>query len=354
MIGNDGGVYSRPVSKTGYGDWSDLNATLHNLQFYDASAGRSGHGLAFWGGMQDNGTGVFAAGRAGYEPASGDGFNVIVNPASAQQAVGEYTNLAAYSTTDGGHSFVTVSPSCAGQKIGYGGTRADCDPSARFQAPLAADTTNANHWLAGGRYVWDTTKGWATRCDLTKCDWNQVFDLGANNAATAVNSANGVSYAAWVGGTGNPTPTFTRGIATNYGGTWHQLDTSSLPNRYIAGVTVDKANGAHAYATMNGYSRRWIDGAGTGVVFETTDGGQSWHDISGNLPDAPGDALVMRGGLLVLATDIGVFAADAAHPTRWSRLGNGLPNAPTNNLTLAPNGALVAATHGRGIWTLRP
>ncbi len=40
MIGNDGGVYSRPVSKTGYGDWSDLNATLHNLQFYDASAGR--------------------------------------------------------------------------------------------------------------------------------------------------------------------------------------------------------------------------------------------------------------------------------------------------------------------------
>jgi hypothetical protein len=49
-----------------------------------------------------------------------------------------------------------------------------------------------------------------------------------------------------------------------------------------------------------------------------------------------------------------VFAADASSPGRWSRLGTGLPNAPTNNLTLAPNGAVVAATHGRGIWTLKP
>ncbi|HEX2903466.1 MAG TPA: hypothetical protein VHO01_08415 [Jatrophihabitans sp.] len=354
IIGNDGGVYARPESRNGYGGWSDLNTGLHTLQFYDASAGRSGTGLAFWGGMQDNGTGVFAANKPGYEPASGDGFNVIVNPANAQQAVGEYTDLAAYSTTDGGHSFTTISPSCYGQEVGYGGQRPDCDPSARFQAPLAADTTNPNHWVAGGEYVWDTTKGWNTRCNLSTCDWQPVFDLGAANAATAVNSANGVTYAAWVGGSGNPSATFTRGIATNYGGTWHQLDTSSLPNRYIAGVTVDKANGAHAYAIMNGYSRRWIDGAGTGVVFETTDGGASWHDISGNLPDAPGDALIMRNGQLVLGTDVGAFTTDAAHPGHWFRAGGGLPNAPIINLTMAPDGSVVAATHGRGIWTLRP
>jgi hypothetical protein len=35
-------------------------------------------------------------------------------------------------------------------------------------------------------------------------------------------------------------------------------------------------------------------------------------------------------------------------------MGEGLPNAPVNNLTLAPNGEVVAATHGRGIWTLTP
>ena len=188
-----------------------------------------------------------------YDPASGDGFNVIVDPANAQRAVGEYTDLTAYKTSDGGHSFTTISPSCVGQSIGYGVTRADCDPSARFQAPLAADTTNPNHWVAGGRYVWDTTKGWDTTCDprTTTCDWKQVFDLGDSNATTAISSGNGVTYAAWVSG-GNPSPSFDRGIATNYGGTWHQLTVSSLPNRYIAGVTVDPANGAHAYTVVNG------------------------------------------------------------------------------------------------------
>ncbi len=354
VIGNDGGVYSRPESANGYGGWTDLNATLHNLQFYDASAGAAGKGLAFWGGLQDNGTAFVPAKGSSYAPAGGDGFGVIVDPANAARAVGEYTNLTTYSTVDGGHTFTTISPSCVGQDIGYGKERPDCDPNARFQAPLAADTTNPNHWVAGGQYVWDTTRGFDTRCDPTTCDWKPVFDQGAGHATTAVNSAAGTTYAAWIKGSGNPSASFDRGISTNYGGSWHQLNVSSLPNRYIAGVTVDPKNGGHAYAIMNGYSRRWIDGAGTGIVFETRDGGATWKDLSGNLPDAPGDALVMHNGLLVLATDIGVFAADASRPTAWSRLGSGLPNAPTNNLTLAPNGAVVAATHGRGIWTLTP
>jgi hypothetical protein len=354
VIGNDGGVYTRPESDTGYGDWTDLNATLHDLQFYDASAGMSGNNqLTFWGGLQDNGTAVVPSHGQSYAPAGGDGFNVIVDPTNAQSAVGEYTNGATYSTTDGGHTFTTISPTCTGQDIGYGVRRPDCDHGARFQTPLAADTTNANHWVLGGRSVWETTKGWATQCNPSTCDWTPVFDLGAGHAATAVNSAAGVTYAAWVAG-GNPSPAFARGIATNYGGTWHQLNVSSLPNRYIAGVSVDPANGGHAYAIMNGYSRRWIDGAGNGVVFETTDGGATWRDLSGNLPDAPGDALVIAGGRLILGTDVGVFAADISAPTVWSRLGFGLPNASINNLTLAPNGDVVAATHGRGIWTFTP
>ena len=353
--GNDGGVYSRPESVTGYGSWTSLNATLHTLQFYDASAGLAGKNkVTFWGGLQDNGQAVVPSNGDSYNPASGDGFYVVVDPANAQRAAMEYTNGTTYLTTDGGHSFTSMSPTCVGQDTVYGASRDDCDPNARFATPFAADTTNANHWVLGGRYVWETAKGYDTRCTLTACDWQQVFDLGAANATTAVASAAEVTYAAWVAGSGNPSATFNRGIATNYGGTWHQLNVSALPNRYIAGVTVDQANGAHAYAVMNGYSRRWIDGAGNGIVFETTDGGATWRDLSGNLPDAPGDALVVTGGRLILGTDVGVFAASLSAPTSWSRLGRDLPNAPVNNLTLAPTGDVVAATHGRGIWTFTP
>jgi len=354
LSGNDGGVYLRPISHTGYGDWSDTNDSLHNLQDYDARAGMLDGQLAFWSGMQDNGSALLMHTRhTMIEPAGGDGFDVIVDPNNANRAVGEYVDLATYLTTDGGHTFRTASPSCVGQSIYLPAPRPDCDNGARFWAPFASDSKNINNWIGGGQMVWNTSKGWDTRCDLTNCDWKAVFDLGAGHHATAVAQSGATEYAAWVNGSGNPgtSGNITVGIATNFGGSWHQVSTAGLPKRFIAGVTIDDSNPAHVYAIFNGYSRRWIPDGGQGVVFESKDGGATWTDISGNLPDAPGNALVTLGNNLVVATDVGVFTAQAG-TTSWSRLGTGLPNVSVNNVHVAPDGmTVVAGTHGRGIWT---
>jgi photosystem II stability/assembly factor-like uncharacterized protein len=358
--GNDGGVYSRPLSDTQqYGDWTDLNANLRNLQYYDARAARLGGGTAVWGGLQDNGSSLLNPGSGQMvEPSGGDGFDVIVDPNNANNLVGEYTDGAAYSSTDGGHSFTQfLTPTCAGQATVGLPKRADCDPGARFVTPLVPDQQNANDWLLGGQYVWLTTAGWNSACTATACSWQKLYDTGNGNGITALSSTGGgkVIYAAWTSGGGNPGPSFGVGIATNYGGTWHQLNMAGLPNRYIAGITADPANPAHAYAVFNGYSRRWIPGGGIGHVFETTDGGQSWTDISGNLPDIASDALVLSHGRLALATDQGVFTAFEGRggSTFWFRLGFGLPNAAVDDLTPGPDGYIYAATHGRGIWRIR-
>jgi hypothetical protein len=351
LIANDGGVYRRPQSIYGYGGWVDLNDTLRTLQYYDAAAGKLGRGTGYWGGLQDNGTSLLSPQNAkNIEPAGGDGGFVLVNPANAQQAVGEYTNLALYSTSDGGHTFATISPEC-----GYY-TGADCDPSARFIAPFQADVHDANHWVAAGNDVWDSAKGWSTQC-ATTCDWVPVHSFGLDaaggyNVGTAV-AVNGITtYAAWVDSGANPSPNFATGIDTNYGGTWHRISSPVLPNRFIAGLTVDPANPAHVYAIFNGYSRRWIPGGGLGTVFESTDGGSSWRNISGDLPDAPGNGLAIVGRSLVLGTDVGAFVADRKSPTHWSRVA-ALPNVVVDNVRTAPGGsAAVLATHGRGIWRL--
>ena len=360
VIGNDGGVYSRPLSDTQqYGDWTDLNATLRSWQYYDARAGKlNGGSTAVWGGLQDNGTSVLSTGSSQMaEPAGGDGFYVIVDPGNANRMVGEYTDGTMYSSTDGGHSFNDyVSPTCVAQATTGLKPRPDCDPAARFVTPLVPDQQNTNVWLTGGQYVWVTTDGWNTSCTDSACSWKAVYNTGAGNAVTALSSAGGGSivYAAWVAGGGNPGPSFASGIATNYGGTWHQVNMTGLPNRYIAGVTVDPANPAHAYAVFNGYSRRFIPGGGAGHVFETFNGGQSWTDISGNLPDIASDALVLRHGKLALGTDAGVFTAEEGEgsSTTWSRLGSGLPNAAVDDLTAGPGGYIYAATHGRGVWRI--
>ena len=363
VIGNDGGVYSRPLSDDAAdGNWTDLNATLESWQYYDARAGRfGGHGVGVWGGLQDNGTSLLASGSSQMvEPAGGDGFDVVVDPQNANNMVGEYTDGTMYSSTDGGHSFADfVSPTCAAQSITGlpGGPRPDCDPGARFVTPLTQDQQNKNTWVTGGRYVWVTNAGWHTACTNTACSWQNVFDTGAGHAVTALSSANGgqVVYAAWVAGGGNPGPAFASGITTNYGGTWHQVNTTGLPNRYIAGVTVDPKNPAHAYAVFNGYSRRFVPGGGVGHVFETWNGGQSWTDISGNLPDVASDALVLSHGHLALATDLGMYTAPAGQGagTSWSRLGSNLPNAAVDDVTVGPDGYIYAATHGRGIWRIQ-
>jgi hypothetical protein len=196
-------------------------------------------------------------------------------------------------------------------------------------------------------------KGWSTRCSSTNCDWKIQYNTGAGHSITQI-AVNDRTYVAWCGPCNGST--FQRGIATNYGGTWHEVNVSGLPRRFIQGLTVDPANPAHVYAVFNGFSRRWTADAGYGHVFESTDGGDHWTDITGNSPDAPGDDLVLTPtGKLVLATDIGVFIANAGEgaATTWSRFGTGLPNASTNDLQLSPNGSyIIAATHGRGLWEI--
>ncbi|HEY2403410.1 MAG TPA: hypothetical protein VGI23_23860 [Steroidobacteraceae bacterium] len=363
VIGNDGGVYSRPLSDLAEnGQWTDLNATLRNLQYYDARAGALGpRGTVVWGGLQDNGSSYLTNTSSQMaEAAGGDGFDVIVDPRNGNKIVGEYTNGTMYTSTDGGHTFSDfISPTCAAQEITglQGGPRADCDPGARFVTPLVPDQDNTNVWLIGGEFVWVSSDGWNTGCTQSACSWVNVYDTGANNAVTALTSAQGgnIIYAAYVSGGGNPGPAFSSGIATNYGGTWHQVNMAGLPNRYISGITVDQNNPAHAYAVFSAFSRRWIPGGGVGHVFETRNGGRSWTDVSGNLPDIPGDALVIDEHHLALGTDQGVFTAAIGQGTgtRWSRLGSGLPNAVVNNLTRGPDQFIYAATHGRGVWRFR-
>ena len=131
VIGNDGGVYSRPLSDDQqYGGWSDLNATLHSLQYYDGRAGSLSAGrIAVYGGLQDNGTTVLNSGVAqNAEAAGGDGFDVIVDPNHAERMVGEYTDGTMYTSIDGGHSYgYFISPGCIAQQTLGLTPRADCD-----------------------------------------------------------------------------------------------------------------------------------------------------------------------------------------------------------------------------------
>jgi hypothetical protein len=364
-FGSDGGMWRRASSDRGLVKWTDLNATLRTLQYYSVGTGSLGThgGTAVWGGLQDNGVSLLEPGQTQMvSPFGGDGGVVLIDPTNGNRAVNEYTNLNMASTTNGGQSngsvevYNTMNPSCANVLF----TPNPCDPNTRFIAPYTADVTNVNHWVAGGQYVWDNQGlGWNTNCSPTACDWHIVHDTGAGHQMTAIGASGAVTYAGWCGGGGAGgsvcTPgtnnAFISGIDTNYGGSWHTVAAPNLPNRIVTSFLLDPTNPAHVVATFGAFSRRWVAGGGVGHVFESTDGGTTWTDVSGNLPDAPVNSAVLWNHNLVVGTDVGVFQTVASRAGDWRQVGQGLPNASTNQLTVTPDGtAIVAATHGRGMW----
>jgi hypothetical protein len=375
-VGNDGGVYARALTDHNVGDWTNLNAHMDALQYYGAQG--SGDSTIY-GGMQDNGSNeVFPTtgtvlddngqpiNVSSVQVFGGDGGYTLVDPTNSKNVITEYTGLTVLKSTDGGANWNFITPS---------------DPDPRFIAPITMDHTDSSHLVAGGAFVWNSDAGVAgtTAGTGAATDWKNIFDvrtaLGANASSqvTALDAitVGGTQYvaAAWCGPCNPSFPSgsgFKAGIVmlSNSGGAWHataQECTGSstcpnggLPNRYITGIKIDPSAPNHAYLSLSGYSRHWIvgpDDPGVGHVYQTTTGGTSWTDVSGNLPDIPANDIVLNGRTLIAASDIGVYTS-ADNGSSWSRLGTNLPNVVVSQILVDPNGNLVAATHGRGVWTI--
>ncbi|MEM6298238.1 MAG: T9SS type A sorting domain-containing protein [Bacteroidota bacterium] len=95
-------------------------------------------------------------------------------------------------------------------------------------------------------------------------------------------------------------------------------------------------------------------------ILRTEDLGQTWEDISGfdgattssrGFPDvAVHSLLVLPGDTLWAGTEIGIVESPDNGET-WYLADNGLPNVPVWQMVVTPDGEVVVATHGRGIWT---
>ena len=212
------------------------------------------------------------------------------------------------------------------------------------------------NWDAAGTYNLDVT-----------------FDQRSNPGLQTTTSYAYVGYCGYCDTITQGTP-FANGIATNVGGAkpgvagasdgWHIAAAQGLPSRYITSVRMDPADPRTVFVTLAGYGRRWaFPGAvgedtskvGTGHVFMSTDAGQHFTDITGNLPDTPANWTVLHNGRLAVGTDVGVFTSCNATGGTYSVLGNNLPTAPISTMSFKPNdpNLLVAATYGRGVYTYR-
>ena len=137
-------------------------------------------------------------------------------------------------------------------------------------------------------------------------------------------------------------------VTTNGGSSWQNVSTS-LPNRWVTRVTVDPYDPATAYVTLSGYT----DGSYLPHIHRTTDHGQTWTDIHGNLPDAPVTDLIVDphdDSTLYVSSDFGVYVTGNLGQD-WATLGTGMPMSPIHDLAFhSLSRTLVAGTHGRSMF----
>jgi hypothetical protein len=372
--GNDGGAYKQHLQAGqdfSNDNWGDgLNTGLNTLQPYDAQLAKDGTVVA---GLQDNGEMKISPNGREDMIFGGDGFYTGIDPDNSQRIVEEYANGAVSGTTDGGKTWQSFNPGLT---------------SPQFATPLTLDPKNADHLQVAGREVMQTPYPYSAHCypdptiPYAACpafdNWTTVFDLGTdpwlakNRSATAADLYGDYGYAGYCGPcSARSTAMFHSGLATNVGGAapakflsgdgWHFAAAQGLPQRYITSIWIDRGDptGKTVYVTLGGYSSHWIPpgavgedttGVGTGHVFVSHDAGESFTDISGDLPDAPADAVIPVAGKLVAGTDVGAFVSTDGGAT-WSVLGD-LPAMPVVNFELDPSNAkrIVAATYGRGVW----
>jgi len=134
-------------------------------------------------------------------------------------------------------------------------------------------------------------------------------------------------------------------VTTDGGATFADI-TGSLPDRYPVGLAIDPDDDQTAYVTFSGF--------GTSHVFRTTDGGGSWQDIGAALPDVPTSSVIVdprQSDHVYVGNDIGVYYTDDGG-ANWYEYSTGLPDAVVAmDLTISPTSRhLRVSTYGNGVY----
>lgn len=318
--GNDGGIFR---STDAGATWVSLNTNLALTQFYPGISVHPTDATIIVGGAQDNGTMQWNGTSKWPTLFGGDGGFTAVN-----YKTGNTTFVTCQWPTcaplrrDGSASFLTK------------GTGLNSGDRGAFIPPLVMDPVNPAVLYFGTYRLYRTSNSG----DL----WSTVSGDVTNGTGTirTIAVAPSDTNTIYVGSSDGAVQ-----VTTDLGVTWTNVS-AGLPLKSVTYIAVDPRDPRTAWVTVSGF--------GTGHVWKTTNRGASWTDVSYDLPNVPVNTVVLQKGSreLDIGTDIGVFALPEG-VTSWQPLAAGLPNTVVHDLLYdGARGRLIAATHGRGMFTL--
>lgn len=313
----DGGVY---FTDDFGNSWSDISSGLGATQFYNIDI----LGANYIGGTQDNGTNEGTIGNPQmHNIEAGDGFGAI------------------WHKTNSNIKFITTQNSITRRQDGNNWTLISGD--GQFWNCTLKNATNTNQIFFG---IQDKTK--LIRANpINDVTINMYSFYNCNNSTLGSGQLMGYSQ-----GTNNPSVMYvahfynilkTTDIYNATPSSWTVLPQPSTGITYDD-IIVDPANSQRVWVVCNAYV------AGK-KVYKSIDGGNTWENISGTLPNVPilTIELVETGGdKLYIGTSIGIFYRSSIMAD-WVYYSNALPNVKVEDIKLTST-HIYAGTFGRGIW----
>ncbi len=358
LDGNDGGIWrlenplvanpTPPASDTdASGDninWTDINGNLNTIQFTGIALDPSNAGIAY-GGAQDNGTSKLAGG-VWNQVVGGDGGFSRVDASNPQTVYQEFYGISLSRSDDGGQNFYskinginTDDPSPNFNQTAAFGT--SLEPAA-FYVPYKLDPLNTSHVVYVTDHVYLSTNKGDLFTPIGIPGMNGYLPGGATGAYVDAVGIAGQTIYVEIGA--HVYATF------NNGASWSDRSIPATLNGGdpLSDIHVNPSDPLDVYATKPAF-----DDYSVGKVFRSTNGGQTWTDISGNLPNIPFNSVRLdrKSGTLYAAGDNGVYATTNFGGS-WTRIPGSLPTVQVVDLDISrPTGLLGAGTHGRGLWT---
>lgn len=326
FVGSDGGVH---MSTNGGVAWSMRTYKMITTQYYAVNIDSRTPYMVYGGTQDQSNQRQNGAGDKNWSYLSGgDGSSIAVDPVNPQ-IIFISVNGNPRRTTDGGSSFSDLT-----NGLGAG-------PAADRQfwwRPMMLHPADRTLLFTSSQYVY-RVKNPGTASTPT---W-QIISPDLSGSSVVVDLAVPKQEPDWMYAvTANGRAWISKDVRSG-DPQWTNISTG-LPNRWLSKVFVDQDDPNTAYVAASGY--------GTGHVFKTTNTGQQWIDISGDLPDLPAGSVVRSNtdvNTLFAATDFGVWFTTNGG-TNWKRFGSGLPNLIAYDMIIAPDNRIIVGSHGRGMW----
>ncbi|MEE9408828.1 MAG: glycosyl hydrolase [Polaribacter sp.] len=138
-------------------------------------------------------------------------------------------------------------------------------------------------------------------------------------------------------------------VTKNGGGSWTRISNNLPQNLWVSRVIASKFKKERVYATLNGYR---FDNF-TPYVYVSDDYGQTWKNISNNIPTSSVNVIKEdydNENLLYVGTDNGLYVS-FNQGVSWEAFSNNLPNVAVHDLVIQSKAKdLIVGTHGRSLY----